>query len=309
MKHIRIEHQTHYLYQTDVLLAQHLAYLRPVETAWQKRISSEVCIEPDVDSRHEDVDAFGNPRLFFTLTHAHQELVVTARSEVRKLPRYTFFDPSQTPAWDMVQAGMKYSLDQPFDPASEFVWPSPYIPWLSELRDYALPSFNRGTPLAQACLDLNHRIYEDFSYVSGATEIHTPLAQAFVNRHGVCQDFSHIMIGCLRAIGLAARYVSGYLLTTPPPGQPRLRGADASHAWVSIYCPGAPGNWLELDPTNDTIPDMSHVCLAIGRDFGDVSPLRGIIRGGGAHELRIAVTAEEANECQTPRPEGRGVQS
>lgn len=296
MKHIRIEHQTHYTYQSDVLLAHHLAYLRPLSTPWQKRLSSELSISPDVDSMQEQTDAFGNTRTFFTLIRAHRELGVIATSEVDKTPRYQSFDPSQTPSWDRLEASMTYSLDQAYVPASEYVWPSPYVPWLSELRDYALVSFKRGVPLAQACLDLNHRIYEEFSYVAGATEIHTPLAQAFVNRHGVCQDFSHIMIGCLRSIGLAARYVSGYLLTTPPEGQPRLRGADASHAWVSVYCPGAPGEWLELDPTNDTIADMSHVCLAVGRDFGDVSPLRGIIRGGGSHQLRIAVTAEEAGE-------------
>lgn len=296
MKHIRIEHETHYNYQTDVLLAQHLGYLRVRDSTWQKRLSSEVSITPEVDSLHEDTDVFGNSRLFFTLTHAHQELTVIARSEVQKRPRYAGFDPARTPAWDAVQNSMRYSLEQPYVPASEFVWPSPYVPWLSELRDYALPSFTRGEPIAMACLDLNHRIFKDFSYVPGVTEIHTPLAQAFVNRHGVCQDFSHIMIGCLRAMGLAARYVSGYLLTTPAPGQVRLRGADASHAWISVYCPGAPGDWLELDPTNDTIADMAHVCLATGRDFGDVSPLRGVIRGGGVHTLRIAVTSEELIE-------------
>lgn len=296
MKQIRIEHQTQYTYQHDVLLAQHLAYLRPVSSRWQKLVSSSLRIDPEPESVTEHVDAFGNQRTFFTLTRVHRELVVTALSEVEKQPRYEGFDPDRSASWNDVQTSMTYSLDQAYIPASEFVWPSPYVPWLAELKDYALASFERGKPLARACMDLNHRIYEDFSYVAGATEVHTPLAQAFVNRHGVCQDFSHIMIGCLRAIGLAARYVSGYLLTTPPQGQPRLRGADASHAWVSVYCPDAPGQWLELDPTNDTIADMSHVCLAMGRDFGDVSPLRGVIRGGGLHGLQIAVTAEEIGE-------------
>jgi len=292
MKQIDVQHQTHYDYSQEVVLAQHLAYLKPLESPWQTVLSHSLDIWPPCEDQTERIDAFGNARTFFGLTTPHRELVVNSMSRVTKRDRYSDFDPSQTPAWNQVCAQMAYGLEQPFMAASEFVWPSPFVPWLPELKDYALPSFPKGRPLAEAAVELCERIYNDFSYIAGATEIHTPLAQAFANRHGVCQDFSHIMIGCLRSVGLAARYVSGYLLTTPPQGQPNLRGADASHAWVSVYCPQTPGQWLELDPTNQTMADASHVIVAQGRDFGDVSPLRGVIQGGGQHSLSIAVTAE-----------------
>ena len=298
MKQIRIEHETRYEYEQDVVLAQHLAYLSPLENPWQSVLDRELRVTPEPDSLRPQRDAFDNHRTFFSVTKAHRELVVTALSTVQKRPRYRAFDPALTPAWDTVCADMTYSLDQPFVPASEFVWPSPYVAWLPELKDYALPSFQKGRPLGEALVELCERIHGDFKYSKGATEVHTPVSQAFAKRQGVCQDFSHIMIGCLRTVGLAARYVSGYLLTNPPPGQPRLRGADASHAWVSVYCPGAPGGWLDLDPTNRAMADMLHVALAVGRDFGDVSPLKGVIRGGGDHTLSIAVTAEPLDSSE-----------
>lgn len=292
MTRLKIEHDTQYQYDRDVILAQHLAYLRPQETAWQKVVSHDLVISPSVDELHGHTDAFGNHRSFFTISHPHRTLLVRGISEVQKTERYLNLNLTQTPAWEEVRDAMVYSLEQPFVRASEFVWPSPYVPWIESLKDYALESFTRDRPIADASMDLCHRIFTDFTYESGATEIHTPLGAAFASRKGVCQDFAHIMIGCLRTLGLAARYVSGYLLTKPPPGQMRLRGADASHAWVSVYCPTANGQWLELDPTNDTIADLDHVCLSQGRDFGDVSPLRGVIRGGGNHQLHIAVTVE-----------------
>lgn len=296
MKHIHIEHETRYIYSHDVVLAQHLAHLKPLTSHWQSVLKHQLEISPAIDDRTEQTDAFGNAKTFFSLTTPHRELVVSSRTQIDKRARYEDFVPEQTAAWNDVRAELTYGLDQPFVAASEFVWPSPFVPWLAELKDYALPSFPMGRPIGSAAIDLCQRIYQDFTYDSAATEIHTPLQQAFVSRHGVCQDFSHIMIGCLRSVGLAARYVSGYLLTTPPPGQEPLRGADASHAWVSVYCPKAPGQWLELDPTNQTIADTSHVLLAQGRDFGDVSPLRGVIQGGGMHTLEIAVTAQVLSE-------------
>lgn len=295
MKHIHIEHCTRYDYSHDVFLAQHLAHLKPLKTPWQEISNHTLTIWPPCDDRNDRTDAFGNAKTFFTLTTPHRELTVDSVSRVTKRDRYADFDPDKTLDWNQVRAQMAYGLEQPFVDASEFIWPSPFVPWLPELKDYTLPSFPRGRPVGSAAVELCQRIFNDFSYISGATEIHTPLAHAFANRHGVCQDFSHIMIGCLRSIGLAARYVSGYLLTTPPPGQPHLRGSDASHAWVSVYCPQAPGQWLELDPTNRTLADSSHVLVAQGRDFGDVSPLRGVIQGGGQHNLSIAVTAQLLN--------------
>jgi transglutaminase-like putative cysteine protease len=166
------------------------------------------------------------------------------------------------------------------------------VPRLEGLRDYGAASFPPGRPLASGGLDLMRRIHRDFRFETASTDIDTPLATAFAQRRGVCQDFAHLMIGALRMQGLPARYVSGYLLTIPPPGHEPLVGADASHAWVQLYCPatpGVPGGWLDLDPTNDLVPGIGHVRLAVGRDFGDVTPLRGVIRGGGRHSLDVAV--------------------
>ena len=299
MKRLRIEHVTRYEYEQDVILAQHLAYLKPQTSAWQKLAQHDLVIDPEVDSLRSQVDAFGNHRTFFAISRPHRELLVQGSSEVHKKARYCSFDSGQTPAWEAVRDAMVYSLEQPFELASEFVWPSPYIGWLADLKSYALESFLPNRPVGEASVELCHRIFNDFTYEAGATEIHTPIAQAFKNRKGVCQDFAQIMIGCLRGIGLPAKYVSGYLLTLPPPGQAKLRGADASHAWVSVYCPGAAGNWLELDPTNATLADLDHICLAQGRDFGDVSPLRGVIRGGGDHQFHIGVTVEEIDTQTT----------
>jgi transglutaminase-like putative cysteine protease len=290
--HIAIEHETRYLYQTDVELAHHLAYLRPLESDGQKVLASELLITPEPDQQTEDIDSFGNRRTFFTLATPHRALVVKAFSTVQVKNRYIDFDPKETPPWGLVAESLAYALDRPYLTASEFVFPSPYVPRLRELKDYALESFKSGRSIAEASIELSARIFQDFEYSAVATEVHTPLLEAFAKRAGVCQDFSHIYIGCLRAIGLAAQYVSGYLLTRPAPGQQKLRGADASHAWVCVYCPGAPGNWLALDPTNNQVVGIDHISVATGRDFGDVSPLRGVIRGGGEHTLDIAVTSE-----------------
>ena len=294
MKKLCIEHLTQYAYEQDVILAQHLAYLRPQNSPWQKVLKHELIIDPEVASQESNIDAFGNHRTFFSINRPHRNLSVRSLSEVDKLARYSELDLQNTPPWEEVRDAMIYSLDLPFEPASEFVWPSPYVGWYQSLKAYAMTAFSKGRPIGLASMDLCEKIFTEFSYEAGATEIHTPLEQAFESRKGVCQDFAQIMIGCLRTLGLAAKYVSGYLLTSPPPGKPRLRGADASHAWVSVYCPGVAGNWLELDPTNSTAADQSHICLAQGRDFGDVSPLRGVIRGGGEHEFEIGVTVEES---------------
>ncbi len=293
MTKIQVEHETLYSYETEVELAHHLAYLKPLESDWQRVLTTEVEIIPEPSTISENKDTFGNVRSFFTLSTPHAELKVRSLTTVDLLDRYSGFEAAATPEWEDVREALSYALDRAYLPACEFSFPSPHVPRLNELREYALQSFTRRRNIAEASMDLNARIHRDFKYSSGSTEVYTPILEAFNQRAGVCQDFSHIFIGCLRALGLSAQYVSGYLLTKPPPGQVKLRGADASHAWVSVYCPQAPGNWLELDPTNNVIAGSSHVRLAVGRDFGDVSPLRGVIRGGGDHILKIAVTSEE----------------
>ena len=292
MINIEVEHDSHYTYQTEVELAHHLAYLRPRKTDWQKVLFTELEISPKPDCQTENQDAFGNHRTFFTLSTPHAALLVRSRSVVTLTDRYASFDASLSVAWEEVRDALAYALDRPYVAASEFSFLSPYVPRLAELRAYAERSFVPGRNLAEASIELSSRIHEDFTYSPTATEVHTPILEAFKKRAGVCQDFSHILIGCLRAMGLSAQYVSGYLLTKPLPGTVKLRGADASHAWVAVYCPQAPGQWLELDPTNNVLAGQSHVRLAIGRDFGDVSPLRGVIRGGGDHKLLVGVTVQ-----------------
>ena len=200
--------------------------------------------------------------------------------------------------WENVRESLKYGSGKSFLCASEFIYPSPFAPYVKAIKQYAEESFTPGRKLTEASVDLCERIFKDFKYSPNSTEINTPVWKAFEERQGVCQDFAHIFIVALRSLGLSAKYISGYLLTKPLPGQKKLRGADASHAWAAVYCPGIPGDWLELDPTNNMVANNNHVRLAIGRDFGDVSPLRGVIRGGGEHQLTVAVTAEEIDPQQ-----------
>ena len=291
---IAVEHETRYEYEAPVEVAHHLTYLRPVEDAHQQIERFEVTIDPAPSQRTDTSDVFGNQRLFFAVTVRHASLLVRMESRVSVADRYAAMKPEASPPWETVRDSLRYAKGSRFDAASEFVMPSPFVPRLPPLGSYAGASFTPGRPLALAALDLMHRIRADFKYASNSTQINTPLIDAFKQRRGVCQDFSHLMIGALRELGLAARYVSGYLLTRPTPGKPKLRGADASHAWAAVYCPGigAGTDWLELDPTNDVVPQTGHVRLSIGRDYGDVTPLKGVIRGGGEHELTVSVHTE-----------------
>lgn len=290
---LAVEHETHYRYTAPVELAHHMAFLRPLDDTRQQVDAFTLDVQPPPAHTSVGVDRFGNTRHFFAAAGAHHELRVLSRSRVRVRARAATA-PQASPPWESVRERLTYRAGCTYEPATEFAVPSPYVPRLDALRDYAQPSFAAGRPIAEAALDLMHRIHADFAYASASTTIETPLAQVVQERRGVCQDFAHVLIGACRMLGLAARYVSGYLLTQPPPGAPLLIGADASHAWAAVWCPGdgdAPdGDWLELDPTNDVVPDLDHVRVAVGRDFGDVAPLRGVIRGGGAHELTVRVT-------------------
>jgi transglutaminase-like putative cysteine protease len=221
-------------------------------------------------------------------------LSVSVQSRVWITPRPGPLDPSASAAWEYVASGLRYSLDASFRPASEFVFASPYVPLLTALHDYAQPIFTPDRSYLDAAIALMEQVHGDFAYESGVTEVDTPLIDAFRLRRGVCQDFAHLMLGMLRSLGLPARYVSGYLQTQPPPGQPRLLGADASHAWISIWCPVL--GWVDLDPTNAVMPDASHVTVAVGRDYGDVVPLRGVIQGGASHTLEVSVDVIPAVE-------------
>jgi transglutaminase-like putative cysteine protease len=294
---LEVEHETRYRYAAPVTQAQHLAHLQPMHDARQRLLHHELLIEPSPLQLLYDTDSYGNARTLFSLNQPHRELCVRALSRVALAARDPGLDPAASPRWEDVRQRLRYDAGARFDPAVEFAQPSPYVPRLLALREYARASFAAGQPLALGALALMRRIHADFEFKTASTEVDTPLLQAFEQRAGVCQDFAHLMIAALRMLGLAARYVSGYLLTQPPPGQQALLGADASHAWVQVYCPDTPGladGWLELDPTNDLIPDTSHVRLALGRDYGDVTPLRGVIRGGGRHRLEVRVNTRQA---------------
>jgi transglutaminase-like putative cysteine protease len=267
-----------------------------------------------------------------SLAQAHDQLRVTATSRVAVRARFVALEPAASPPWAQVAARVRYVAGAPFVAAAEFALPSPYVPRLPALRELGAGVFTPGRPVAEAALELMHRLHAEFQYESRSTDIDTPLAQVLLQKRGVCQDFAHLLAGVLRAWGLPARYVSGYLLThAPVQDAPNaagsgaaMLGADASHAWVQLWCPGTPGvpaeqggaddAWLDLDPTNDCGPGSGHVRVAVGRDFGDVTPLRGVIRGGGGrHTLAVAVRTrrldaaaeappQRARELLTPRP-------
>jgi transglutaminase-like putative cysteine protease len=196
-------------------------------------------------------------------------------------------DPTQTPPWEEVRDQLARDRSPAWLDAFQFTFDSRYVLAAARYADYAANSFTPGRPILEAALDLTRRIHKAFVYDPRATTLATPVAEVFEKRRGVCQDFAHLMLACLRSLGLAVRYVSGYLSTVPPPGKERLVGADATHAWVSVFC--GLGGWIDLDPTNDQIPADRHVLLAWGRDYDDVSPLKGVILGGGQHVVKVSV--------------------
>ncbi len=287
---LKVVHETRYDYSPPVRTAQHMAHLKPAHNERQHLLSHELAVSPPAAQRGETADVYGNTRSFFSLQSRHDKLEVTARSLVCTM---TPPAPVCDMTWEEVRERLRYHRAAAYDPAAEFVFASSYVPRHAHFLAYARPSFAPGRPLLAGAWELMERIHADFEYETQATDVGTPALDALAMRKGVCQDFAHIMLACLRSLGLPARYVSGYLLTSPPPGQARLVGSDASHAWVSLYLPGesaAAGRWADLDPTNNRAPGEDYVIVATGRDYADVSPLRGVLHGGADHELRVAVT-------------------
>jgi transglutaminase-like putative cysteine protease len=285
----KIVHRTTYKYKYPVSVGNHVACLRPRPMAHHQLAHSELRIQPRPATRTERVDFFGNILCFFTIQEPHRELVVEARSKVIMEAKATPWPALPIP-WEEVANSVLNDHSPAGLEACQFGFESPRIRVRPEFAAYALQSFTPGRPMPEALLDLTARIHRDFRFDSKVTNVRTPTEEVFRKRRGVCQDFAHLQIACLRSLNLAARYVSGYLRTYPPPGQSRLVGADASHAWVSAYCPGI--GWLDTDPTNNLAPSNGHVTLAWGRDYGDVSPLRGLILGGGDHTLKVGVDME-----------------
>ena len=280
-----IIHRTVYEYSSEVSISQHVVHLTPRTLPGQQCLRHEMTVEPAAALITSREDYFGNPTRFFTMAGAHRTLVVTTRSEVVVHPRH-WPRPEETPAWELTRYISDSVVGLPLN-VQEYVYPSTLIPPLPALNDYARPSFTAGRPLLEAVLDLTQRIHTDFTFDPKATTIATPLEQVIEKRRGVCQDFAHFQIGCLRTLGLPARYVSGYLETLPPAGKTKLVGSDASHAWVQVFVPGT--GWVDTDPTNNMLASDRHIIVAWGRDFDDVSPIRGTITGGDKHTLNVAV--------------------
>jgi transglutaminase-like putative cysteine protease len=243
------------------------------------------------------IDYFGNAATFFTVQEPHCQLTVSATHLVDVEPA-PVPDATKTIPWEEAGERLQSDLTPELLDASQFVCDSRYIRRSQELADYARVSFFKGRPALEAALDLTARIHREFQYDQGATTVATSLAEVFEHRRGVCQDFAHLAIACLRSLGLAARYVSGYLSTDPPPGCVPLVGTDATHAWLSVFCPGT--GWIDLDPTNNQIPGDRYILLAWGRDYDDVSPIKGIVLGGGQHSVTVAVDVDALPEGHFP---------
>jgi transglutaminase-like putative cysteine protease len=286
----QIFHDTCYHYDSPVSLAQQLAHLWPRECAWQRCSEQQLLISPDPTARRDELDVFGNPLTRLAFERPHDELQVNAQLTVEVLARPTL-DFNQSPAWELTRDALSYS-SQPLSAelleACRYRFQSPYVHLKRSFVEFSQSCFPAGRPLLLGVQDLMQKIFSEFTFDAEATQVATPLVEVLERRRGVCQDFAHLLLACVRSRGLAARYISGYLLTQPPPGQPRLIGADASHAWVSVFCPVL--GWVDFDPTNNVQPTLEHITLAWGRDFSDVSPLRGVILGGGNHDPEVRVT-------------------
>jgi len=286
---LKVVHRTSYAYADAVSTSHHLAHLAPRGGEGRHMFSHEVLITPHPSVTRERLDFFGNRTLYFSVREPHRSLDVVATSVVDIAPlRPPRLEAS--PPWHEIRDRLRTDRRRDLLDAFSFTFDSPYARSNAELRAYAAESFPEGRPLLSGVRDLTHRIYEDFEYDPTSTDVTTSVDVVMRQRRGVCQDFAHLQIACLRSLGLPVRYVSGYLVTHPPPGRPRLVGADASHAWVSVFAPDI--GWTDFDPTNDLLPSDEHVTVAHGRDFSDVTPLKGVILGGGRHEVRVSVDVE-----------------
>ncbi len=287
-----IRHVTHYEYDKPVTLCYNQAYLLPRDADYQTCVSSSIRIMPLQTVGQRRTDYFGNQVYYFSLEQPHDELIVDVLSEIRinesKYAGERDLDLDFGTTCGQALIELQQSRDLAVLVAREFCLDSPMVKAAAALREYARPSFNRDRPLLSAVRELTNRIYDEFTYDPASTSIATPLATVLRQKRGVCQDFAHLAIGCLRSLGFPARYVSGYLETLPPPGQEKLVGSDASHAWFAVFSPGE--GWFEFDPTNNNMPAEHHITCAWGRDYGDVSPLKGVFFDGGkSQKLKVSV--------------------
>lgn len=287
-----VTHRTLYEYDAPVSVSHHVARLEPRVTAMQALEGFTLKIFPEPTLRKTRTDYFGNHLCFFAIQEIHSKLEIITSSRVM-VQSDTSSQGESSVAWKNVADMFRDPVSPEDVEPYQFVFDSPRIRVSEELANYASQSFGAGTPLLAGVRDLTRRIFTDFKYDPEVTTVATPLEDVWEKRHGVCQDFAHLGIACLRSLGLSARYVSGYLRTHPPAGSPRLVGADASHAWFSVFCPDV--GWVDFDPTNNVQVGDDHITVALGRDFADVSPVAGILTGGGTHEVKVSVDVEPLN--------------
>lgn len=282
----RVMHRTTYRYQQEVSASYGQMHLLPRAVDGQTCRASQVVIDPTPDDLRERTDFFGNRAAFFAIHAHHTSLTVTTVSDV-SVGRREGLGLLGSQPWEQVRVRTAAPEDDGWEP-TDFLLDSPLVAASPELADYAGPSFPSERPVLEALLDLAQRIHADFDYLPGSTSVTTMVGEVLAVRKGVCQDFAHLAIGCLRSLGLAAKYVSGYLETKPPPGEERLQGADVSHAWAALWVPG--GGWVDIDPTNQQFVDDRYVTAAWGRDYADIPPLKGVIFTKGLeHELDVVV--------------------
>jgi transglutaminase-like putative cysteine protease len=300
----QLRNLTTYRYQTPVTFARCVLRLTPRDGAEQTVLESVITITPKPSRTREHLGPFGERVLTATLDIPHRELKIDARSRVL-VRRPARLEPLGGPSWEWVRMEAVSAASIEAASPVHFLYPTAMTPLASAITDYARDCFSPGRPVVEAVFALTCRIRYDFRYDPEATDVRTPAVEAFKARHGVCQDFSHIMICALRGLGLPAAYVSGYLRTTPPPGRPRLEGADATHAWVGVWC-GDEHGWIGFDPTNALVVGADHVVLAMGRDYADVTPIDGVILGSGKQSLKVAVDVVPmegaATDTQPARP-------
>jgi transglutaminase-like putative cysteine protease len=281
-----VSHRTSYAYRKPVLQSQHVVHLTPRRGERQRVARASLLIEPAPSSQMEFLDYFGNETGILSIDDEHREFVVHARSTVEVLAPDLPMLALSTP-WEQVAAKALSSEGMLDVGVLQFISSSHHTHTVREAIDYARPSFPPDRPVLEAAGDLTRRMFGDFTFDNTATDISTPVSHVLRNRRGVCQDFAHVAITCLRSLGLPVRYVSGYLLTLPPPGAAKLQGADASHAWISVWTPEV--GWVDFDPTNGLIPTDAHIALALGRDYDDVSPISGVLLGGRDQKMTVAV--------------------
>ena len=282
----QVTHTTAYTYKQSVSLCHNIARLMPRDTYNQVCKSVSVIISPQPDVVNEYEDFFGNKVMYFAIQEEHEKLTVTVSSEITRLPIAKEMNAGTNMPWEQINQLLLKPLPENFD-ARQFIAQTPMTAGNEEIQAFARLSFTPSRPIFEATLDLTKRIYTEFEYKPGFTTIATPVNDVLKNRKGVCQDFAHLAIACLRSIGLPVRYVSGYIETIPSPGVPKLTGADASHAWFAVYVPGA--GWLDFDPTNNQVPGLQHITIGWGRDYADITPLKGVILSSGQHKLDVSV--------------------